>query len=1102
MKSAIIFALLAVILIIGTITPVLAQTSNISSHVVINEIELNPPGIDSRSTSHASSSVTEFVELYNPTDSEVDISGWQIIPSKTWKSYIIPIGNVIEPNDHVVFMASSFWLQDSSEFVTLKDANGLIIDQTSLLIDLDDDMNTWQRAYDGLDTGSSSDWILKSSTGATSNGSFIAEEIDEQLTISLEIDKEQFNFNEKVNISGSVSEIAYDQKFSTTTFMPSIVTIFINGPASFKDTITIYPDTSLQFSTSLALYEVFGYSEGVYTVSATYSTANASTNFSLGEVDESSASENIISQLSISSDKSLYEPGEWVNISATTNNTIDYVGLKYTISNSNGSVVSTGNIFPNPDNEFVTKYFIPINTDSFGDYHIFASYQFTKQFSQYGDSQSTTSTFSVVENIKEDKLISVWTDKDVYALGEIVHITGRSNEIHVDTFDINVKQTGLQTAFSGNDASERSDPLNHWETVRLSGDSSFQLDLELPAIAERLGEYRITAGENFGHGYASFKIVENPETYVESEESPLGLKTDKPTYALNDKILITGMINDFSLSQAQSITFQQVQITFQDPVGLNLKHSVHTSSATDQYEEQLFLFTSVPDSVGYFRNQVTLDSVTFSPGIYKIKAAYLNTHDSIEFEILSKEEINASTTPEEELDVITFNLDKDLYEIGDTVTITGKVIHRDLVTARSEVAKYEEVGKDDHYRPKVGTHVDYTNYALNFVKVHIPYPITLNADPQSEYRTTTIDGVVPSGGCGPSSGTECQGAGSYNGIIKYREIIKKLEPFKSEVYPDANGNFKVEYQLRGGVFEEGTYNVVVEYFGAKAEDTIRVVDNRHQLGGEAGISVSTDKNQYKPGDNVKILGLISNIYYFDPIGIKVNTPDQSDVNCLKMYCGDGDSVKKVKIGGYYTDSPNVFGLDYQVPEGDFALGEYTVIADTKFGKAETTFMVVENPILKSSNEPVQEQVKITKIIDKVNRISTTTIPISVKENAGEDSSLIPRVLQGSLFTSARGEEPNVNLQVSTKNGACIIGQNESCVISESTRVPGSIYKILKIDGVDYKVRYSGSDVRLEKFSIVPADENTPLKILGWDVLVFKDEQPSRFYYKISYTPLE
>ena len=1110
MKSVIIIALLAVILITGTITPALAQSSNISSNIVINEIELNPPGTDSRSSNIASSSVNEFLELYNPTDSSIDVSGWQIIPTKDWKSYTIPSGSIIEPNDHAVFMASSFWFSDVSEFITLKDANGVIIDQTPLLDDTGDDMSSWQRIYDGWDTDNNSDWILKGATGAATNGQYIAEDISDEITINLEIDKEQYDFGEKVNITGSVSEQSFNtSEYSSTTLIPELITIFISGPSSYRDTITLYPDLNLQFSTSLNLHKVLGYTEGFYLITASYSTDTATTNFSIGAIDESVIVDEVSSELTIVTDQAEYQPGQWVGITATTTNSLDYVGLKYTVSNSKGSVVSTGTIFPNVDNEFTTNYFIPVSTDVFGEYKIFANYQFTTQFSnsqttQSTDSQAAITSFSVLEDIKESELISVSTDKSVYGLGEIIHITGRSNSIHVDTFNVHVQQTGIQTAFSGNDAAARADPLNYHEIVRLDGNSKFELDLKLPAIDARLGNYKITAGENFGHGYGYFKVVENPDTFVESESTPLGLETDKTRYALNDKITISGLIEDFSQSEADKIAFQQVQIQFKDPTGHTLKHSVHTSSNTDQYEEQLFLFTSIPDQVGFFRNQLTLDSVTFDTGIYTIKVHYKDIHDSIKFEIVSDEAIALESMEEESQEpVITINVDKDLYEVGDTVSVTGKVLSRELISERSQVEKWEEQGKDDHFRPKVGTHVDYTNYALNFVKVKIPYPVTLYSSQNSAYTTTTLDGSLPSGGCGPSSGNECVGTGSYDGVATYNEIVKKLEPFESQVYPDADGNYEVEYNLRGGIFEAGTYSIQANYFGEEIETTIRVVDNRYQLGGEAKISVGTDKTQYKPGEMVEITGLIENIYYFDPIGIIVNSPDQSGVNCLKMYCGDGNIIKKVKIGGYYTDSPNLFGTNYKLPTGEFSLGEYTVIADTRFGQAESTFIVTENPILKSTNKPVEEQpTKPTKIIDKVNRISTTSIPIGIKENAGDDGSLIPRVIQGSLFTSARGEESSVNLQVSTENGSCIIGQSTDCVISESTRAPGSIYKVLKIGGIDYKVRYSGPDVRLEKFSIVPSEDNTPLKILQWDIDVIKDEQPSRFYYKISYVPLE
>ena len=96
----------------------------------------------------------------------------------------------------------------------------------------------------------------------------------------------------------------------------------------------------------------------------------------------------------------------------------------------------------------------------------------------------------------------------------------------------------------------------------------------------------------------------------------------------------------------------------------------------------------------------------------------------------------------------------------------------------------------------------------------------------------------------------------------------------------------------------------------------------------------------------------------------------------------------------------------------------------------------------------------------------------------------------------------VNLRITVSNGQCVIGQDSDCLVSESTRKPGAIYSIVSIDDVNYKVRYSGDDVRLEKFSIVPEDSSSQLDISNWNVEIIKDEQPSRFYYKVSYVNFE
>ncbi len=76
------------------------------------------------------------------------------------------------------------------------------------------------------------------------------------------------------------------------------------------------------------------------------------------------------------------------------------------------------------------------------------------------------------------------------------------------------------------------------------------------------------------------------------------------------------------------------------------------------------------------------------------------------------------------------------------------------------------------------------------------------------------------------------------------------------------------------------------------------------------------------------------------------------------------------------------------------------------------------------------------------------------------------------------------------------------MVNEMTRKPGAIYEIVTIGDTNYKIRYSGADAKLEKFSILPESTGVEIDIKDWNVQVIKDEQPTRFYYKVSYVNLE
>ncbi|MGB1378559.1 MAG: lamin tail domain-containing protein, partial [Nitrosopumilus sp.] len=129
--------LLVLFAVIFTGISVPAYGELITDHVVINEVDTNPFGDDSLA-------ISEWVELYNPTDSEVDLSGWEIASTTVLKkTFTIPDGTVISPEQMLTFTYAKVWFTDSSESVELRNPSGDIIDKTPEISDMDNDFKSW-----------------------------------------------------------------------------------------------------------------------------------------------------------------------------------------------------------------------------------------------------------------------------------------------------------------------------------------------------------------------------------------------------------------------------------------------------------------------------------------------------------------------------------------------------------------------------------------------------------------------------------------------------------------------------------------------------------------------------------------------------------------------------------------------------------------------------------------------------------------------------------------------------------------------------------------------------------------------------------------------
>lgn len=150
---------LAVALVVGLIgaglvgaVPANAQTdadqvlhqagSGSSAGVMMNEVEMNPKGRDSG---------REWIELYNPTSSDINIGNFAIKTHVRPFTITIPAGTVIDAGGFYVVKVEGERL-GIVEKLTLVRTDGKRVDSTPSLLDKHNNDRTWQRVPDGSST--------------------------------------------------------------------------------------------------------------------------------------------------------------------------------------------------------------------------------------------------------------------------------------------------------------------------------------------------------------------------------------------------------------------------------------------------------------------------------------------------------------------------------------------------------------------------------------------------------------------------------------------------------------------------------------------------------------------------------------------------------------------------------------------------------------------------------------------------------------------------------------------------------------------------------------------------------------------------------------
>ncbi len=132
-----------------------------TDQVVINEYELNPAGEDAG---------REWVELYNPTSSAVDLTGWTL-KTRHGVQGLGSLGGVMMPRTRMVYQFPGQALDNIGEgfpfeeSLVLRDERGRRVDSAPFSTDCWNDDRTWQRAKDAADR-----WEFRSGSKGSSNG--------------------------------------------------------------------------------------------------------------------------------------------------------------------------------------------------------------------------------------------------------------------------------------------------------------------------------------------------------------------------------------------------------------------------------------------------------------------------------------------------------------------------------------------------------------------------------------------------------------------------------------------------------------------------------------------------------------------------------------------------------------------------------------------------------------------------------------------------------------------------------------------------------------------------------------------------------------------
>ncbi|HJU14710.1 MAG TPA: lamin tail domain-containing protein [Candidatus Nitrosotalea sp.] len=1140
-----------ILVLVGQPSSVLGQAYPLASHVVINEADINPSGDDTNYP-------IDWVELYNPTSSAVNIGGWTIGATTGLKQvYVIPANTLIQSKQFLVFTSGPMWFPHAGAVIQLK-SGSTVIDQTPPLTDYQGDANSWQRIYDGYSTGSSSDWVFRTGNPGSSNGQPPSATSSSTVTMTLTTDKTSYIFGDTVTISGKVSQFLTNPSLG----YPLAVTLDVTGPEGFEKTFTVYPDVNLNYATTMKTSQVMGFPEGNYKVTASYGTITESADFSLGSAAFVPPPTTAPTTVSLWTDKPAYGVSEPITLSGNVSQVVPLTPVVYKVYDPNGEMIYQGNLYPDSQGHFTTynpyqshssASGIMINSINpvYGTYSIAAT---------YGNAKATASFAIVTRQVQTTPLL-VTTDKQAYGLGETVHIRGSTSLSGLQNSGLSPSLEIVQSSAATGARGAVPQTLDIKTFVNVNSANSFTYDFAIPSDPARLGNYRAVVSTPSTKAEADFAVVQNPASYQASNQtSPFTLTTDKQIYAFGDPIIISGQVQANSIIQGV-----QVQISVFNSTGGQLYSKASFLSGASISPSTPLTFSAYPDSSGNYAIKQSLTPGLFTEGTYTLKAAYGNMHASVTFSVYNPLNTGGQGN-------IVASLDRQVYGVGDTVHLTGKLSSSAGTTAYTLTLLKPDGGiitaplspnngffSWDWTVPSQATYNTASTFTTNLkssfnatsqTNLYGIYAITISSDfgnsqlyfqvsqnPQNQTQISPFtietdrptysnnDVITISGQVVPQSNLAAQYSNSQVQIAIYTQTGQ--ETYRYAATLNQGGQFHVTVPLQPGVWTAGSYKIYAQYLTYSTTTTFQVTNPYNISSGPLQLFITTDHDKYLPGQTVMVTGRTSYIISVDNAYLTFGLANDTIVSEGQVVSQKGITLQHATAK---FDPYGSFSYNYQIPQSALP-GNYTVVAQVPFGNFNAYYLVVNhlpNPVTAGSNATVvtnatqggPPQANVTKtvpgltmipttvgptqkvkgpntFVEKQSMISSSLVPLEIDQKNVGNQTFYPREIDGLLRVNP-GDENSVTLKVVSPNGTCVIGTSPGCLVTQSTSRGGSLYTDVNLGGKSLLVGYSGSGQRIQQFTILPTNAKDSIPQGQWSIDVVKNNQVSRLYYQVTY----